>query len=173
MTEPWTSRDDARLRTGWATGVSAATIGASMGRTKNSVIGRVHRLGLPARPSPIKPRPEGQPKAKRVHRRKTAPVVQSIVRNLAIVPRVTNGTIVATLPTLPVVVPVAPPVIARPRSLRACCYPMWPNGPVPNPAPYCAAPTAGRIYCPEHHALCYTARQLSDAAQNGLAKVAA
>ena len=37
----------------WQQGISASKIGAQLGITKNAVIGKVHRLGLVNRPSPI------------------------------------------------------------------------------------------------------------------------
>lgn len=49
----WDDKADAKLRALWAEGLSTAKIGERMGITKNSVIGRAHRLGLPGRASPI------------------------------------------------------------------------------------------------------------------------
>jgi GcrA cell cycle regulator len=51
----WTPELDGALRTLWAAGYSTAEIGRRLGVTKNSVVGRAHRLDLPARVSPIKP----------------------------------------------------------------------------------------------------------------------
>ena len=45
-----------QLRTLWGEGHSTAEIGRRMGVTKNSVLGKAHRLDLPERPSPIKKR---------------------------------------------------------------------------------------------------------------------
>ena len=52
----WSPEEDARLRGLWDEGHSTAEIARRMGRTKNSVVGRVHRLAFPARPSPIQPK---------------------------------------------------------------------------------------------------------------------
>lgn len=49
----WTAEQEAELRRLWAEGLSAGRIAAATGRTKNSIIGRAHRLGLPRRESPI------------------------------------------------------------------------------------------------------------------------
>jgi GcrA cell cycle regulator len=49
----WTAAEDAALRQGWADGVPTNELARRIGRTKNAVIGRVHRLKLPPRPSPI------------------------------------------------------------------------------------------------------------------------
>ena len=50
---PWNDDLDARLTSDWAAGFSTAEIGRRMGISKNSVIGRAHRLQLPSRGSPI------------------------------------------------------------------------------------------------------------------------
>lgn len=44
------------LRRYWAEGMSASLIGKCLGCSKNAVVGKVRRLGLPARKSPL---PEG------------------------------------------------------------------------------------------------------------------
>ena len=50
----WTEETIARLRVFWRDGFSTAEIGRRMGTSKNSVVGKAHRLGLPPRPSPIR-----------------------------------------------------------------------------------------------------------------------
>ena len=45
----WPAEDDEVLRRLWPQPISAEDIGARLGRSKNSVIGRASRLGLPAR----------------------------------------------------------------------------------------------------------------------------
>ena len=52
----WTAEDDARLRALWDAGHTLLQIGVRMGRSKNSVVGRAHRLRLTPRPSPIVPK---------------------------------------------------------------------------------------------------------------------
>lgn len=128
----WQPPDDATLAELWASGLSATKIGAAMGRTKSGIIGRSHRLGLPARGSPLfngvtmgnKPRPPrpGQ-------RRKPKPP--------AVVP--------------PVVVPV--PRVAVIPAPTAC---QWPTGDGPNIRFECRDPTVpGRPYCAAHCARAY------------------
>jgi len=54
----WTDERIAALRELWAAGHSASEIAARLGGiSRNAVIGKAHRLGLEARPSPIKSRP--------------------------------------------------------------------------------------------------------------------
>ncbi len=51
----WTEERVARLRDLWITGFSASQVAERLGGvTRNAVIGKVHRLGLSGRPSPIK-----------------------------------------------------------------------------------------------------------------------
>ena len=50
----WTEETIIRLRGMWAEGHSTAEIGRRLGVTKNAVVGKAHRLDLPARPSPIR-----------------------------------------------------------------------------------------------------------------------
>lgn len=50
----WTDEMTQRLRQLWREGHSTAEIGRRMAISKNSVVGRAHRLDLPARPSPIR-----------------------------------------------------------------------------------------------------------------------
>ncbi len=46
---PWTTKRDAQLTADWAAGFTTAEIGARMGISKNSVIGRAHQLMLASR----------------------------------------------------------------------------------------------------------------------------
>lgn len=62
----WNPRKIEALRQLWAEGKSAGKIAARFGTTKNAVIGKAHRLELPARANPIKrPPPPPRPKPPR------------------------------------------------------------------------------------------------------------
>ncbi|CAI9121679.1 GcrA family cell cycle regulator [Brytella acorum] len=50
----WTEEVISRLQELWQQGLSTAEIGRQLNITKNAVVGKAHRLGLPARPSPIR-----------------------------------------------------------------------------------------------------------------------
>ncbi|WP_264812479.1 GcrA family cell cycle regulator, partial [Gluconacetobacter sacchari] len=54
MAMEWTEETIARLRALWQQGLSTAEIGRQLSVTKNAVVGKAHRLGLEARPSPIR-----------------------------------------------------------------------------------------------------------------------
>lgn len=51
---PWTDEMVESLKKMWDEGISTGEIGKRLGVSKNSIVGKVHRLQLTARPSPIK-----------------------------------------------------------------------------------------------------------------------
>jgi GcrA cell cycle regulator len=53
----WTTDEISRLTQLWAEGLSGTEIGRCLGITKSAAIGKVRRLRLPGRPSPIRARP--------------------------------------------------------------------------------------------------------------------
>lgn len=148
----WTAEAIERLRGLWSEGHSTAEIGRRMGVTKNAVVGKAHRLQLPARPSPIR-REAGAPRPVSAGRRPTLPPLR----------------VVASLPRAPepraIVVPVAPAAPPAPKpsavvrafprmGLRACC---WPIGEPGTPGfRFCSAEAApAKPYCAEHAAVAY------------------
>jgi GcrA cell cycle regulator len=147
----WTVEAIERLRALWAEGHSTAEIGRRMGISKNAVVGKAHRLSLPARPSPIRRDANGEalPRPQPVR----AP------RPAGVVPRLTLPQVAP--PPAPVLAPVAvPPPAPVVRSFprfspaRACC---WPIGEPGQPGfRFCAAEAlTGKPYCPEHAAVAY------------------
>jgi GcrA cell cycle regulator len=136
--EDWPEADIARLRALWAEGFSVVAIGVVLARTKSSVIGKVHRLGLSSRPSPIVR--EG-PRAVAVKRRAVA------------------------MPPAPPLPPVMMPMAARPVCKDSLHTPMPPHARegcqfVTDDTRYaqrfCDAPRAPESsYCAPHHALCH------------------
>jgi GcrA cell cycle regulator len=150
----WTTEAIERLKALWAEGHSTAEIGRRMGISKNAVVGKAHRLTLPARPSPIRrdatPRPAPVPRAPR-----PAPMP---LQRLAAAP--------APRPAAPPA-PAAPPPVAatapvlrsfpaaRPRiGARSCCWPLGEPG--TQGFRFCGGdPMVGKPYCAEHAALAY------------------
>jgi len=57
----WSDEVISHLRALWAEGHSTAEIGRRLGVTKNAIVGKAHRLDLPARPSPIRRDPDASP----------------------------------------------------------------------------------------------------------------
>lgn len=75
----WSERATAEVRRMWTDGLSAAQIGRELGCSRNCVIGKVHRLGLPRRRNSgwtggVKPK--RKPRAPRVIRLKPVVVYQ-------------------------------------------------------------------------------------------------
>ena len=67
----WTDQMVEDLKVMWKQGLTTAEIGKRLGVSKNSIVGKVHRLGLSGRPSPIKKKTDKVAPA--VEPKKTAP----------------------------------------------------------------------------------------------------
>jgi len=150
----WTAEAIERLKALWAEGHSTAEIGRRMGISKNAVVGKAHRLNLPARPSPIRrdalPRPAPVPRAPRPVAPARAAVPPPMLRAAP-----------AAAPAAPQPAPAAPVLRAfpapapRPRlGSRTCCWPIGEPG--TSGFRFCGAePMGGKPYCAEHAALAY------------------
>ncbi len=124
----WNDETIARLRGFWEEGHSTAEIGRRLGVSKNAVVGKAHRLGLAARPSPIRREPSGRPRPP-VARRVVGPTLPPLpAASAAPVPElpqpVATPRPVAPMPAAPRVVPTAR-VGGR---LQACCWPLGEPG---------------------------------------------
>ena len=166
----WTTEAIDRLRALWAEGHSTAEIGRRMGVSKNSVVGKAHRLHLPARPSPIR-RDPAAPRPVSAGRRPTLPPLRVVVAEPAPVSRLTpqpaSGAVPAARPAPPAraAAPAAATAEAPARtasvlrpfarpSARSCC---WPIGEPGTPGfRFCTAEAlTGKPYCPEHASVAY------------------
>lgn len=147
----WTNEAIDRLRAFWAEGHSTAEIGRRMGISKNAVVGKAHRLDLPARPSPIRRDPT-TPRPVATGRRPTLPPLRAA---LPAAPRREEPKPAAT----PVILAMPPKpssvVRAFPRaSSKSCCWPIGEPG--TKGFRFCADPAlGGKPYCPAHAALAY------------------
>ena len=120
----WSDEVINQLRALWDEGHSTAEIGRRLGVTKNAIVGKAHRLDLPARPSPIRRDPDAAPVRRTPVRRVEGP----------------------TLPPLPSAVADAEaglPVFTDPLPVRQPDFAM-PGGAVPQPQrqPVLARPIA-------------------------------
>ena len=144
----WTEERVAELMRLWEAGRSASEIGRLLGVSKNSVVGKAHRMKLKARPSPIKR--GGSPS---VRRTPVAPIAKPAVQ----------------------VQPAPKPVEARPAAQAPVRRPvarangkgpncLWPIGdPGDQDFHFCGAPAVpGKPYCDEHCARAYIVRTRSD-----------
>jgi GcrA cell cycle regulator len=176
----WTPDEEKALAENWAAGFSAGQIGAALHRTKNSIVGRAHRMGLAARPSPIRREgnpaifgPSLPPAAGRV----TLPSLASVAAPVAALtteraacppsrPRAKRQ--LPPLPAVAVIHPrpppgapippalvVAPPPPARAVGRRTCAMPMWGHTEktkfgADGYPPFCKEPAQVGSYCAEH-----------------------
>lgn len=175
----WNEETIARLRQLWQDGHSTAEIGRRMGITKNAVVGKAHRLELPARPSPIRRGTQDSPRPRRSATRRTTGATQlsgstqfggSTQQGMASsAPPVQRPTPpVAAAPSAAEARPAVParPATPQPVMLRAlpsikpsarvstCC---WPIGDPGTPSfRFCDdGAMLNKPYCAEHAALAY------------------
>src|SRR6185503_16415532 len=143
MLDPWTEHQHSRLLVLWGEGVSTRLIGEQIGKSKNAVVGMVHRLGLPARRSPILRgvEPKKRVWAKRAPKVtlpeiKVKPLPVELVRAAALKP---------------------PPQPAKPvwiAPIRECCWPI--GDPRSKSFRFCEAAThPGKQYCATHWEVAY------------------
>jgi GcrA cell cycle regulator len=153
----WTTEAIDRLRALWAEGHSTAEIGRRMGVSKNAVVGKAHRLQLPARPSPIR-RDPAAPRPVAAGRRPTLPPLRVVASAAPATRREEAAPVVVPVAAASAPAPVAKPapvVRAFPRlGTRSCC---WPIGEPGTPGfKFCTAEALpGKPYCAEHAAIAY------------------
>lgn len=154
----WTDARIDLLRSSWEKGMTASQIAEMLGEgvSRNAVIGKAHRLGLQARPSPVK---GGEAAIADVV---AASVASPVAAPVAAAPAATR----AVAPAAPVAVRKIRPVVggkpARTTLLdlseKVC---KWPIGhPGDSDFHFCGKPSAtGFPYCMEHCAVAYQAQQ--------------
>ncbi|MBV8094030.1 MAG: GcrA cell cycle regulator [Acetobacteraceae bacterium] len=135
----WTSTAIQQLRSLWAEGLSAAEIARRLGASKNAVLGKVHRLHLPKRDSPIR----------------RAATAGGTRRKRPIVPKLRDIIPMKSVsaPVTPAMLPTPAPSFAR-TGKTPCC---WPIGEPGTPGfRFCdALAVTGRPYCQQHCAVAY------------------
>jgi len=148
----WTEEMIAHLRALWDEGLSTAEIGRRMNLSKNAIVGKAHRLGLPPRPSPIRVQGSGSRPGERRQIRKDGPSLPPL-RSVADATAPSRPPTPALAPAPAPAMPVAP-VFVRRVSRDPCC---WPIG-EPGTRSYrtCDAPAnPGKPYCAEHAEAAY------------------
>ena len=140
----WTDERLATLRGLWCQTDPQLTtnqIADRMGISKNAIVGKAHREGLPGRPSPIKrdgvlsEKSTARALRRRTQRpRETIPVVASLA--------------------VPVEVKPEPVTVFRPLSAAPCCFPL--GDPGTKSFRFCDEPSVvGKPYCGEHCDIAY------------------
>ncbi len=165
----WTEELIARLRALWDEGHSTAGIGRILGISKNAVVGKAHRLNLPARPSPIRREPSSEPpRTRRIARGPTLPPLPAApaAATAAVSARPACESAVLAAAASPFAAPPADAAMEaartastgsapRPYARRiACC---WPLGEPGTPGfHFCASDAVpGKPYCVAHAQLAY------------------
>jgi len=79
----WTDEMVDELKKLWQKGMTTSEIAKLLGVSKNSVVGKVHRIGLSARPSPIKTKPDeaeevAAPSVKKKCRKAVSPAEKTV-----------------------------------------------------------------------------------------------
>ncbi len=161
----WTDEIIARLRQLWDEGLSTAEIGRRLNISKNSVVGKAHRLDLPARPSPIRRDMSGARPSRPAPARVTGPTLPSLAIAAEPVPAMPPVTAAASGGASPVAaVRAAQPrptlVASRPAQPRAaarvpaCCWPIGEPGTAS--FRFCGDPAMnGKPYCQPHAEIAY------------------
>lgn len=137
MQTPWNSERVEQLTQLWREGFSASQIAARLGgATRNAVIGKVHRLGLPARR--MRQRDQGRPRVRLPNARRQTPK-----------PRAWRPVPVPHLPVFPQAEPVSLGVSIVELTPNTC---RWPHGdPKGEFGGFCGHPISpGSPYCPHH-----------------------
>jgi GcrA cell cycle regulator len=152
----WTDTTKAQLRQLWVEGHSTAEIGRRVGVSKNAVVGKAHRLDLPARPSPIPQAGLGNPRR---------PARQPLPRLADIMPVRSLATSTSPDPT-PARVSAPPVAATEPAPIRLgrtpCCWPLGEPGTAT--FRFCEAlVVAGKPYCEAHCKDAYRAPRTSAA----------
>lgn len=147
----WPSELEDQLRLLWASGESASKIASIMGRglTRNSIIGKAHRMHLPAR------RPSGPVgyKRARVPTTQTAQKKQSFKKRADWTQRPVKPPALKPHPVKPqgeawAAIEGVTPVSLLDLEAGHC---RWPVG-LETPFLFCGAPATHRHYCEHHHA---------------------
>lgn len=89
-TDIWKPEQVSQLITLWDTGLSTAKIGKKMGVTKNSVIGKARRMGLPSREMPLI-RMYARPRKRATKKRNPEKEIASRPKNMPLVPLIDLG----------------------------------------------------------------------------------
>ena len=166
----WNEEIISRLRDLWAEGHSTAEIGRRLGVSKNAIVGKAHRLDLPARPSPIR-REGSEPLADRKvaqPRRVEGPTLPPLASSGGPAEEPAPMEVVVEPPPPPMppkiaaprpvlVAPPRPQPVAAPRPygrIVTCCWPIGEPG--TKTFRFCDDRSEpGKPYCEDHAKLAY------------------
>jgi GcrA cell cycle regulator len=149
----WTSEMIERLRILWDEGHSTQQIANRMGVSKNSIVGKAHRLDLVSRPSPILERGSGAKPKRQVIR-------GGIVAGSTLPPL--SSASLRPIAVRPIALPKHEPEVVRfTRKLTPCCWPIGTPG--TRNFHFCdAASVPSKPYCVEHARIAYVKRPVTE-----------
>ncbi|GAB6051765.1 GcrA family cell cycle regulator [Magnetospira thiophila] len=165
MTQDWTPDRIKLLTDLWSEGLATGEIGRRLGFTKNAVIGKAHRLGLPKRQSPIQRAAAAKKPPREATSARKAPAEKPVTETpVAAAPKPEPKPKPA--PKAPPQVAVTPPsphetVTLDRLSHGMCC---WPTGEPGTPDfHFCGNPTVpGKPYCLPHCQVAYVKSSKGD-----------
>ena len=163
----WTPERIEKLTMLWNQGLSSARIGQALGITKNAAIGKIHRLKLTARQSPIK-RMKSKPRAPKIVQPKitstpsiAAPAATEVEKASSEPKKSTKKQEISN--KIQILTSHGPleRFDGAKLSKEPCQYPMWQNRKDVGRL-YCKKPCLeGKTYCPQHNAMCHTTSRAS------------
>lgn len=141
----WADSAVAKLRVYWSAGLSTAEIGRRLGVSKCAIAGKVHRLDLEGRPSPIRRDGPGLSEIPRAARQ----TLESLASLDTLSPIVEAPPVVATHPVIAAPIPDPPPAPYVRRESVSCCWPIGEPG--TKTFRFCDDTSVpGKPYCEEH-----------------------
>jgi len=157
----WAEETIVRLRALWDEGLSTAEIGRRLGVSKNAVVGKAHRLDLPARPSPIRRDGNGGAPRRTAPRRVAGPTLPPLSSTVPLSASGGGTAILSSITGLaPKPIPAPPPARVAPPAPRpygrivTCCWPLGEPG--TRTFRFCdEASEPGKPYCSDHARLAY------------------
>ncbi len=160
----WNDAAIQRLRDLWTEGHSTAEIGRRMGVSKNSIVGKAHRLDLPKRPDPVRKLSSEGPRRNVPPARLRGNTLPPLPAPVAYIPP-PKPRIEAPEPVQPDPAPVLAAIedahvvmfapVAAKAGQRGCLYPLGQRRPMGGFLE-CGDVLATASYCDEHSAVCYT-----------------
>lgn len=145
----WTEKMVEDLRQMWLEGLTASEIAKNLGVSKNSIVGKVHRLCLTARPSPIKKKDGDMPEVELF--KEQAPATENAPAN------VQKQTCAAEVSESAAVEKSTEPALGIKLVNLDSHTCRWPLGdPRDDNFGFCGKKVrAGQTYCDEHSAMAY------------------
>jgi GcrA cell cycle regulator len=150
---PWTEATITELTQLWSEGRSGAEISRRLNVSKNSVIGKAHRLDLPGRPSPIRYIGEERKQRTKAARHNIALAQLSTLPSLRTATALPNSTPTQTRPSQPG---------EKSATFKAdrCCWPI--GDPGSSSFRFCGeSALPGKPYCQEHANRAYLKKQIN------------